>query len=274
MVKLYHGKCESIMNDIPEKSIDLILCDLPYGISGCEWDKKISFDVLWQQYLRVKKINAPVVLFSNQPFTSELIISNLKHYRYNWYWIKNNSTGFCFAKYQPMRKVEDVCVFYENTSLFNQPFLKKAGVRRLRHDSESVYKSKTLANKYFQANTGYLNNMLFFESDDIGGITRFHPTQKPIKLLEFLIRVYTNIGGVVLDNTMGSGSTGVAAINTGRSFIGIEQEKKYFDIAEKRIKDAELLSAQSFFDIDVLESCLKAPPLAGNIQEDFFNDSN
>jgi len=246
------------MNDIPEKSIDLILCDLPYGITNCEWDTRIPFNVLWQQYKRVKKLNTPIVLFSNQPFTTELIASNKKQFRYMWYWIKNVPTGFCFAKVQPMRRVEEVCVFYEKAPVFNQPFKRDYSRKRLRKDNSTIYRSKTLSNKYFQETTGYVDNVLDYNGDQTGGVGKFHPTQKPVKLLEYLIRAYTNLGDNVLDNTMGSGSTGVAAVNTGRSFIGIEQEKKYFDIAEKRIKAAE--SVQGLFDVVVLEGSMEAPP--------------
>jgi len=260
MVKLYHGKCETLMNDIPENSIDLILCDLPYGFTHCEWDVKIPFDILWRQYNRVKKINTLIVLFSNQPFTTELINSNKKQFRYNWYWIKNVPTGFCFAKVQPMRRVEDICVFYERAPIFNQPYKREYSRKRLRKDTGGVYKSKTLNNKYFQETSGYLDNVLDFDCDMAGGQGKYHPTQKPVNILEFLIRVYTKLGDIVLDNTMGSGSTGVAAVNTGRGFIGIEKEKNYFDIAEKRIKEAQALNASNLFEIASMEGGAEAPP--------------
>jgi len=260
MVELYHGKCKTLMNNIPDKSIDLILCDLPYGFTNCKWDVKISFDILWRQYNRIKKTHTPIVLFSNQPFTTELINSNRKQFRYNWYWIKNVPTGFAFAKVQPMRRVEDICIFYEKAPVFNQPYKREFKRNRNRKDTGGVYKSKTLTNKYCQEVSGYLDNVLDFDCDMAGGQGKYHPTQKPIKILEFLIRVYSNIGDIVLDNTMGSGSTGVAAVNTGRGFIGIEKEKNYFDIAEKRIKQAEKLSASNLFDVETIEGNMKAPP--------------
>jgi len=272
MVELYHGLCEELMNNIQDNSIDLILCDLPYGFTNCEWDTKISFSVLWKHYNRVKKLHTPIVLFANQPFTTELINSNLKQYRYNWYWIKNVPTGFCFAKVQPMRRVEEVCVFYEKAPLFNQPFKREYSRKRVRKiDVSSIYKTSTLGKEYFQESSGYMDNVLDFDGDLIGGQKKYHPTQKPIKLLEYLIRAYTNINDVVLDNTMGSGSTGVAAVNIGRQFIGIEKEKEYFDIAKKRIQEAENLSASNLFDVESIEGSGNAPPPAGETnQEDIF----
>jgi len=271
MNKLYLGLCEEIMYEIPDNSIDLILCDLPYAITNCRWDVKIPFDILWKHYNRIKKINTPVILFSNQPFTTGLINSNLKHYRYNWYWIKNNDTGFPFAHNQPMRCVEDICVFYERSPVYNPIGLFPAAIKKHRKaTADSVYKSATLQKKYVQQLSGYPNNILYFETDAIG-YNRYHETQKPVKLLEYLIRTYSNIGDTILDNTMGSGSTGVAATNTGRHFIGIEKKDHHFKNAEKRIKQAEQLSASSLFDVVTLEGSMKAPPPAGEAnQEDIF----
>jgi len=269
MVKLHHGECENIMKEIPDNSIDLILCDLPYGITNCSWDVKIPFDVLWQQYNRIKKINTPIILFANQPFTSALINSNLKHYRYNLYWIKNNDTNFANANIQPMRCVEDICVFYERTPIYNPIGLFQADIKKHRKaTADSVYKSATLQKKYVQKLSGYPSNILYFETDAIGD-NRYHETQKPVKLLEYLIRTYTNLENIVLDNTMGSGSTGVAAVNTGRSFIGIEKADHHFLNAEKRIKDAQALAASTLFDIAVLEGTMPAPPRQDK-QDDLF----
>lgn len=260
MNKLYLGPCEELMNDISDQSIDLILCDLPYEITDCKWDIKIPFNVLWKHYYRIKKLHTPIVLFSNQPFTSGLINSNLKHYRYNWYWIKNNDTGFPFAKNQPMRCVEDICVFYERAPTYNPIGLYHAAIKKHRKPTaDSVYKSKTLAKKYTQQLSGYPNNILYFETDAMGA-NRYHETQKPVKLLEYLIRTYSNIGDTVLDNTMGSGSTGVAATNTGRHFIGIEKKEHHYKNAEKRIREAEKLNSSNLFDVVTLEGSIKAPP--------------
>jgi len=178
MTKLYHGLCETLMNEIQSESIDLILCDLPYELTECKWDVKIPFELLWKSYNRVKKLHTPMILFSIQPFTTTLIHSNLKQYRYNWYWVKSNATGFCFAKVQPMRRVEDICVFYERAPLFNQQGLYKSDNIRIRNRKEtddSVYRSRTLAKRYEQETTGYLDNVLFFDGDNLGGVERYHP---------------------------------------------------------------------------------------------------
>jgi site-specific DNA-methyltransferase (adenine-specific) len=228
---------------------------------------------LWKHYNRIRKLHTPIVLFSNQPFTSGLINSNLKQYRYNWYWIKNNDTGFPFSKIQPMRCVEDICVFYEQAPTYNPIGLYPASIKKHRKATEdSVYKSRTLAKKYVQQLSGYPNNILYFETDAVGS-NRYHETQKPVKLLEYLIRTYSNIGDTVLDNTMGSGSTGVAALNTGRNFIGIEKKKEHYDNAVKRIREAELLNSSNLFDNKSLEEGLCPPPPLDTAGGMLFNDT-
>ena len=211
----------------------MVLCDLPYGMTACKWDEIIPFDELWKQYSRVVKSSGAVVLFSAQPFTTKLISSNLKKFRYCWYWLKPHSTGFCFAKYQPMRRVEDICVFFNKGVTYYPQGLKtvkNASPKRKPKTENGIYKplDKTYTPKY----TNYPTNVLQFD-----GVykNRLHPTQKPVELLEYLIKTYTQPGETVLDNCMGSGSTGVAAINTGRKFIGIEKDEKYYNIAKERI---------------------------------------
>ena len=227
------------MQELPDKSVDLILCDLPYGTTDCKWDIIIPFDELWSCYYRVIKDNGAIVLFSAQPFTTQLIYSNLKHFRYCWYWLKNSPTGFCFAKYQPMRKVEDICVFYKKMPTYNpQGLIKienpKAKQKRV-SDRDTVYKMATLANSYTPKFKNYPKNVLGFAKDTV----RLHPTQKPVDLLEYLIKTYTNENDLVLDNCMGSGSTGIACLNTNRQFIGMELKEDYFNIAKQRINDAK-----------------------------------
>ena len=222
------------MEDIPEKSIDMILCDLPYGTTECEWDSVISFNALWKHYDRIVKDNGAVVLFSAQPFTTALISSNLKQYRYNWYWKKNNVTGGIFCRYQPMRCIEDICVFYKKMPTYNPQGIRKLeNVKVHQVKNASVYGRKK--NPSVQTHTGYPKHFLEFDNEAVNHKNRFHPTQKPVALLEYLVKTYTNPGDIVLDNCMGSGSTGVACINTGRRFIGIEKDANYFQIAKKRI---------------------------------------
>lgn len=233
MIQLFHDDCLNKMKDIEDECIDLILCDLPYGTTACKWDSIIPLNKMWEQYNRLIKSNGTIVLFSVQPFTTTLIYSNLKNYKYNWYWVKNTASGFSFAKYQPMRKVEDICVFYKKHGVYNPQGLKeldKPKTSRRKKLADDVYGTglnKTYVSKY----TNYPNNILNFKNE-----FGLHPTQKPVSLLEYLIKTYTNENEIVLDNCMGSGSTGVAAVNTNRKFIGIEKNEKYFNVAKERIE--------------------------------------
>ena len=235
---LYQGDCLIQMKKIPDKSIDLILCDLPYGVSDCKWDIALPFPELWEQYRRVIKDNGATVLFSIQPFTTALIHSNRKDFRYCWYWKKNNVTGFAFARYQPMRCIEDICVFYKKAPTYNpQGLVKlKKPVHRKGAQTTTVYKGSTLSKDTTQFYGNYPRHLLEFANDATDARKRLHPTQKPVALLEYLIKTYTNEGQTVLDNCMGSGSTGVAAKHTGRNFIGIELSEHYFNIAKQRIE--------------------------------------
>lgn len=230
---LYQGDCLIQMMKIPDKSIDLILCDLPYGITDCKWDTVIPFPELWEQYRRVIKDNGAMVLFSAQPFTTALIQSNIKDFRYCWYWLKQQVTGFAYARYQPMRRVEDICVFYRKKPTYNPQGLIAISDQRVKKTKDrkpGVY-SVPKNYEYIPRFTNWPKNVLEFGSE-----RGLHPTQKPVALLEYLIRTYTNEGETVLDNCMGSGSTGVAAKRTGRHFIGIELSEHYFNIAKQRIK--------------------------------------
>ena len=321
-MELYNGDCLEIMKTIPDKSVDFILCDLPYGVTDCKWDAIIPFDKLWEQYNRVAKEKATIALFSTQPFTTKVINSNLNKYRYNWYWIKNNKTGFTLAKKQPMRQVEDICIFVNDIRDNQEKFLnvrkylieerKKSGLtlkefqkilnntmtshyftmgkqfempseevykklqttgsfqkpykelleeykkdisketftynpqglikienpkiihKKYRSDKEYIYDAKNLQKAYKKEFTNYPTNILYFKNE-----FGLHPTQKPVSLLEYLIKTYTDEGQTVLDNCMGSGSTGVACVNTNRKFIGIEKDNQYFETAKERIQQAE-----------------------------------
>lgn len=226
--KLYLGDCLEIMKNIPNKSIDCIICDLPYGTTWQKWDNIISFDEIWKHYNRIIRDNGAIVLFASQPFTTKLIDSNIKNFKYVWYWIKNIKGNYLNAKRQPLRQVEEIAVFNKH-NYFPQGLkeFNKMG----RRGSGARITLQNYKDEWFQENTNYPSNILYYDLDK----DKFHPTQKPIGLLEYLIKTYTNEGEVVLDNCMGSGSTGIACLNTNRKFIGIELEKKYFNISINRI---------------------------------------
>lgn len=236
---LYSGDCLDVMKSLNDNSIDLILCDLPYGTTDCKWDSIIPFEDLWKQYNRLLKPNGAVVLFSAQPFTTRLINSNIKNYKYSWYWVKNTCTGFAFSKHQPLRKVEDINVFYKKKPLYIPQGLiklKKPKITKRKakiSNNDFMYDESGLIDKPYVTNyTNYPSNVLFFNKESKG----VHPTQKPVDLLEYLIKTYTNEGDIILDNCMGSGSTGVATLNLNRKFIGIEKDENYFKIAKTRIE--------------------------------------
>lgn len=237
MYQLLNGECLELMKDIPDGSIDMILCDLPYGITKCKWDSNIPLDRLWEEYSRIIKENGAIVLTATQPFTTHLISSNKRLFKYCWYWNKNTSTGFCFAKYQPMRRIEEVCVFYKKTPVYNpqgiikleKTFIKNRKAQK--HDTW-IY-SDTLNKGHLVEWTNYPSNLL-----NINVERGLHPTQKPVALFEYFIKTYTDEGMLVLDNCMGSGTTGVACVNSNRRFIGMEKDEKYFKIANNRIEEA------------------------------------
>lgn len=247
---IYNEDCLEGMKRIPDKSIDMILCDLPYGTTACNWDKIIPFEPLWEQYNRIIKENGAIVLFGSEPFSTLLRYSNLKMFKYDWIWVKNNAVGFVNAKLKPMNKHEIISVFSKgktsngnknNMVYFPQgliPYGKesKSGNKK---GKENTYWRPSLKSSngggYIQKYTNYPTTILNFDKVPKG----VHPTQKPVALLEYLIKTYTNEGDVVLDNCMGSGSTCVAAVNTNRHYIGFELDEKYFDIACQRLDEVE-----------------------------------
>lgn len=309
MVRLLLGDCLAQMDVISDNSVDLILCDLPYGITACPWDTPIPFHDLWETYNRVLKDDGIVALFGSQPFTSELVLSNKEDFRYELIWVKNNGSNFQLSNWQPLKYHESICIFYKdlvqtvfsdimrdcmetqnksqrdlqrlflskngNTTgwvsnklqgkqiptaeqwhkicdVFNIPDEYDTLLTKLKHhtynaDTIDTYKQQSNLGKsgtlghlsskeshYIQTKTGFPTSVLYFDRVQNG----VHPTQKPVALLEFLIRTYTNYGEVVLDNCMGSGSTGVACVNLDRNFIGIELDDTYFKVAKQRIEDA------------------------------------
>ena len=248
-IDLMQGDCLERMKEIPDGSVDLILCDLPYNITSNSWDSLIPFKELWEEYERVG--NGMIVLTAAQPFTSLLIMSNQKGFRHSYTWIKNRPTGFQNAKKMPLRATEDVIVFGKTGGIYNPQGLvcinkiiknsKSAGGGNLRGDAEQSKGKGTLrtaGKEYVQEFTNYPTNILEFSMDEG---KKIHPTQKPLKLMEHLVLTYSNTGGTVLDNCMGSGTTGVACVNTNRNFIGIELDDNYFSIATDRINEAKHL---------------------------------
>ena len=232
------GNCLERMKEIETGTVDMILCDLPYGTTCCSWDAVIPFEPLWAEYERVIKENGAVVLFGAEPFSSHLRLSNLQNFKYDIVWDKVKGVGFLNAKKQPMRNHEIVSVFYKKQCTYNPQKttghkLKKSS--RGKHLQTDVYGQ--MNNDYtYESTERYPRSIQVFSTDTQK--SSFHPTQKPVALCEYLIRTYTNEGETVLDNTMGSGTTGVACVNTGRHFIGIEKEQKYFEIAKERIAQA------------------------------------
>ena len=248
-IELFHGDCLDVMRDIPDGSIDMILCDLPYGTTACAWDTVIPFAPLWEQYKRIIRPNGAIVLFGSQPFTTELIHSNIKSFKFLWVWDKKFAGNFALSRYQPQKIHEDICVFSTGACRFfpqvvvrDKPI--KHGANKCASESSAIAHAKD----------GYVGKI--YDSKNPESIIRIsnrsekrglHPTQKPVALCEYLIRTYTNEGETVLDNCMGSGTTGVACLRTMRNFIGIEKEEKYFKIASERIRKEQDDIEQSLY---------------------------
>lgn len=262
---LYKGDCLEKMKEIKDNSVDMILCDLPYGTTSCKWDKVIDFTKLWEQYNRIIKGYGAIVLFGAEPFSTKLRSSNLKMFKYDWIWVKNAAVGFVNAKLKPMNKHEVISVFSKGTNANGQqckknmpyypqglkPCNKKMNAKTYNADScIRIHTQKKKENTYWRPShchtqhegfiqqwTNYPDTVLYFAKPSTS--VSVHPTQKPVELLEYLIKTYTKENETVLDNCMGSGSTGVACQNTNRNFIGIELTDKYFEIAENRMKENE-----------------------------------
>ena len=232
---LLKGDCLDIMHDIPAQSIDMILCDLPYGTTQCHWDTVIPFDQLWAHYNRLTKPKAPIALFGAEPFSSALRLSNLKNYKYDWIWEKPKATGFLNAKKQPMRCHEIISVFYRKQCLYNPQ--KTFGHNNSKSFTPKAFRTdvynKLTKDNYYESTERYPRSIQVFITDNQN--SSLHPTQKPVALFEYLIRTYTNPGDTVLDNCAGSGTTAIACINTGRKYICIEKGDKEFDIMENRV---------------------------------------
>jgi len=238
MIQLIQGECLTEMQKIQSSSVDAIITDPPYGTTACKWDSVIPFEPMWEQLHRIIKPNGAIVLFGSEPFSSALRMSNIKNYKYDWKWDKVKPSNHLNAKKQPLRLFEDICVFYSSQPKYNPQMVKRikpikgtdSGKQQTYGKTKGGY-SKTYTQKYPDGH-------LIFNKEN----NQPHPTQKPVALMEYLIKTYTNEGETVLDFTMGSGTTGVAAKNLNRSFIGIEQDPNYFKIAEERINKPDLFS--------------------------------
>src|SRR5208337_621956 len=230
-IKLHHGDCLEVMPQLAPASVDLILCDLPYDTTQNKWDSVIPLEMLWAAYRRIRKPNAAVVLHAAQPFTSALVMSNAKEFKYDWCWIKTNCSGFGNAKKQPLRSHESVLIFCKAV-YFPQGCIELKAPR-IRTAKVGEFMGRTgFKDGYTQTVTNYPRSVITIASE-----RGLHPAQKPMALAEYLIKTYSNFGDTVLDNCMGSGTTGVACKNLGRNFIGIEKDEKYFRIAEERIQN-------------------------------------
>ena len=235
--KIIHGDCLKAMKDIPDEFIDAVITDPPYGTTACKWDSVIPLEPMWEQLNRIIKHNGAIVLFGSEPFSSALRMSNIKNYKYDWIWDKTIPSGMSYARFQPMRRSECISIFCSGKTVYNPQMelrdkpIKGGGMSK--GETTNNQNLKALKKTYTHKNP---TNIIIFDKVRRGSV---HPTQKPVPLMEYLIKTYTNEGETVLDFTMGSGTTGVAAKNLNRNFIGIELDEKYFQIASDRIKRAQ-----------------------------------
>ena len=232
------------MKSIPDKSIDAIICDLPYGTTACKWDSVIPFEPLWAQYKRIIKDNGAIVLFASQPFTSTLVMSNTKWFKYEFIWEKSMPSGMATSAFMPMKYHENIVVFYNKKPTYNKIMAERSEAGKVRAKTSicGAYKSNHVnlnqqTTKQYDVEKVNPKSILKFSSVPNAKGYKLHPTQKPVALMEYLVKTYTNQGDTVLDNCMGSGTTGVACKNLGRKFIGIEQDANYFEIAKNRINE-------------------------------------
>ena len=248
-MKLILGDCLEEMAKAPDGCIDMVLTDPPYGTTACKWDSVIPFDLMWRQLNRIIKANGAIALFGSEPFSSYLRISNIKNYKYDWIWNKLKGTDFVLANKKPLKSFENIIVFYKKAPIYNPQMEKRDKVLdstnwkqdKMKKSDHKSFSSKTATNKKKYTHK-YPLTVLDFHKDkkECNGLHRVHPTQKPVALMEYLIKTYTNENETVLDFTMGSGTTGVACKNTNRNFIGIEKDPKYFEIAKGRINESNI----------------------------------
>ncbi len=242
---IYQGDCLEVMNGIEDNSVDMVLCDLPYGITKCKWDTVIPFEPLWEQYNRVVKKNGAIVLFGTEPFSSTLRASNIKNYKYDWVWDKVKGVGYFNAKRQPMRNHELISVFYRKQPTYNPQMTSGHALKKSKKKKESnteVYGKNSRDHEYCSTKR-YPKSIQIFSTDTQR--YSFHPTQKPLALIEYLIKTYSNEGDLVLDNTAGSFTTCLGAENLNRRWIGIEKEEKYCKIGRARLSNHQKLELSS-----------------------------
>jgi site-specific DNA-methyltransferase (adenine-specific) len=248
---LWNGDCLELMKDIPDKSIDAIICDLPYGTTACKWDSVIDLDLMWIEYNRVIKERGVIVLFGSEPFSSELRVSNLKDYKYDWIWDKNIASNFASAKYVPMKEHENISVFYKKHPTYNPQKIEKseAGKKRAKYidkpfelKEDNIYGTFGFIDKqkehYRSPFFRYPRSIIKYNCE-----RGLHPTQKPLELLKYLVKTYTNENDWVLDNTCGSNTTGIACYDLNRNYIGIEKDTDIYKVAKKRVEENILLRA-------------------------------
>jgi site-specific DNA-methyltransferase (adenine-specific) len=237
---LVNADCFDVFPLIADKSVDAIIADLPYGTTACKWDAIIPFEPLWAEYKRVIKSDGVIALFGAEPFSSLLRTSNINGYKYEWVWVKSRPIGFLNVKKMPLKNTELISIFYNNQPTYNPQGVVKINKKRINDNSKngnnktglSGHNGGKMKGEYIQEYTNYPTQVLNFASE-----RGLHPTQKPVALLEYLIKTYTNENEIVLDNTMGSGTTGLACLKTNRQFIGIEKEKQYYDVAVRRLSE-------------------------------------
>jgi len=234
---LYKGDCLELMKQIDDVSVDMILCDLPYGTTACKWDTVIPFELLWEQYKRIIKDNGAMVLFGSEPFSSALRISNIENYKYDWIWKKEAGSNFATVKYQPMKEHENISIFCKNKTNYYPILQERVGSRKGRETTtidsgrkNSVYGTQKGGKKLKVGKLRNPSSVQLFKRE-----RGLHPTQKPVALFEYLIKTYTKEGDLVLDNCAGSGTTGIACKNTGRNFILMEKDPDYCDVIRKRL---------------------------------------
>ena len=236
-MRLWHGDCLTLMKDIDTNSVDMLLVDLPYGTTQCKWDSIISLKDLWIEYNRIIKDNGAMLFHCAQPFTSNLIMSNVKNFKYEWVWEKSKASNYLNAKKQPLRAHESIAVFYRNPPTYNPQMTQGEAYNKGTAKRETEVYGSQRAVEVKSDGERYPRTVQYFVTAEKEG--KLHPTQKPIALTEYFVKTFSNPGDVILDNTMGSGTTGVACVNLDREFIVIEKDKEYFDIAVERISEAE-----------------------------------